>query len=891
MKIWRHGLRKRVHDVSRSPKIPAIMCIASIIAFGWFADRQNAEVFEQNMRVEVRDKLSLVRAKLEGNINGSIQLVRGLVSTISTEPGMSPERFSQLASNLFTDDFGLRSVAAAPDLVITMVHPLAGNERSLGLDYNKNEKQKSAALLARDSRALILAGPVDLVQGGRGFIGRFPVFTEAADGTESFWGLVSAVIDVETLYHRSGLFDADLNIDIAITGADAKGINGTQFFGNPTILEDRPVIADVALPSGSWNLAAVPREGWQATSDNAWQLRGIILFVGLLVLVPILINSRLNGERHAKNRELKRREIELERLSRRLNLALDTSRIGVWELELESGDLVWDDRMNELYGLPTDNGSRAYHHWSNALHPDDLEQAESDFEGALQSRGQYNSEFRTVHPDGSVHHIRAKGAVYTDNNGKDRIIGVNWDVSRDAQLNEELRSARQLAEARNVELETAKDDIEYISLHDALTELPNRRYLDDFMQQLATSRRGCDTKNALLHIDLDRFKQINDTLGHSAGDAMLIHASKVLKSNIRPEDFVARVGGDEFVIVCKDVCDEAFLSKLATRLIENMRHPVSYQEHECRCGVSVGIAVQGDGLFDPKRLLMNADIALYRAKRCGRNRYEFFTEELQAEILKTKSVADEILSGLEQREFFAHFQPQFDATTLDVVGVEALARWHHPEKGVVAPDFFMGAAEELNVVASIDRMILDQSLRQFKIWSQSGLSVPKISVNVSLRRLHDEHLIRSLREMDIESGTVSFELVESIFLDEADDVVKWNIEQLKDLGIEIEIDDFGTGYASIVSLLNLMPRRLKIDRQFIMPIVGSQAQRNLVSSIIDIGKSLDIEVIGEGVETMEHARLLRDMGCDILQGYALARPMSANEFGSFVAAETWRLAS
>ncbi len=867
------------------------MCIASIIAFGWFADHQNAKVFEQNMRVEVRDKLSLVRAKLEGNINGSIQLVRGLVSTITTEPDMSPERFSQLAGNLFTGDFGLRSVAAAPDLVITMVHPVAGNERSLGLDYNKNEKQKSAALLARDSHALILAGPVDLVQGGRGFVGRFPVFTKAADGAETFWGLVSAVIDVETLYRRSGLLDAGLNIDIAIAGEDASGIDGKQFFGAQSVLENQPVTADVGLPSGSWHLAAIPKGGWQATPDNAWLLRGIILFVGLLVLVPILINSRLNGERQAQNRELKRRELELERLSRRLGLALDTSRIGVWELELESGDLVWDDRMNELYGLPTDNGARAYHHWSNALHPDDLEQAERDFELALQTRGRYNSEFRTVHSDGSVLHIRAKGAVYSDNNGKNRIIGVNWDVSRDAQLNKELRSARQLAEARNAELETAKDDIEYISLHDALTELPNRRYLDDFMQQIAASGRGSDKKNALLHIDLDRFKQINDTLGHSAGDAMLVHASKVLKSNIRPEDFVARVGGDEFVIVCKDVRDEAYLSKLATRLIENMRHPVSYQEHECRCGISVGVAVQGDGPFDPKRLLMNADIALYRAKRSGRNRYEFFTEELQAEILRTKSVADEVLSGLEQKEFFAHFQPQFDATTLDVVGVEALARWRHPEKGVVAPDFFMGAAEELNVVASIDRMILEQSLRQFKTWSQSGLSVPKISVNVSLRRLHDEHLIRSLREMDIESGSVSFELVESIFLDEADDVVKWNIEQLKELGIDIEIDDFGTGYASIVSLLNLMPRRLKIDRQFIMPIVGSQAQRNLVSSIIDIGKSLDIEVVGEGVETMEHARLLRDMGCDILQGYALARPMSASEFGSFVAAESWRLAS
>src|SRR5690606_23328422 len=189
------------------------------------------------------------------------------------------------------------------------------------------------------------------------------------------------------------------------------------------------------------------------------------------------------------------------------------------------------------------------------------------------------------------------------------------------------------------------------------------------------------------------------------------------------------------------------------------------------------------------------------------------------------------------------------------------------------PDCFMAVAEELNVVAQIDRLILEQALADLTRWDAKGLAVPRVSVNVSLRRLHDEGLVESLRALPLEPGRLAFELVESIYLDESDGVVGWNIDQIKELGIDVEIDDFGTGYASIVSLQKLHPRRLKIDRQLINPILNEPAQRQLVASIVDIGKSMDIEIVAEGVETMEHAHILRDLGCDILQGYAFARPM------------------
>jgi EAL domain-containing protein (putative c-di-GMP-specific phosphodiesterase class I) len=262
---------------------------------------------------------------------------------------------------------------------------------------------------------------------------------------------------------------------------------------------------------------------------------------------------------------------------------------------------------------------------------------------------------------------------------------------------------------------------------------------------------------------------------------------------------------------------------------------------------------------------------------------------LQAEIVHTKRVADEILCGLEQNALEAFYRPQFDAHTLNVSGIEALARWRHPARGLLLPDQFLRIAEELNVVTAIDRIVLEQTVRDFRQWMQLGWNIPKVSVNVSSRRLHDEELLAGLRKLAIDPGVLSFELLESIFLDDGDFIVTSNIEQIKRLGIDIEIDDFGTGHASIVRLMKLKPSRLKIDRQLVAPIVDSPTQRHLVRSIIEIGKSLGIGVIAEGVETMEHAEILRDLGCDYLQGYAFARPMPGDQLAEFLRVQQWRI--
>ncbi len=605
------------------------------------------------------------------------------------------------------------------------------------------------------------------------------------------------------------------------------------------------------------------------------------------VTEDVMLNKALtSAKEHAEVQNA-----EFAKLTRRLDLALDSYQCGLWEADLVSGVTLWDERMHQLYGLTYIDGIVPRETWLGAIHPEDRLAITENVGHCIEHDLPYVHEARVALPDGEIRHVRSVGKVHPGPDGGRKLIGLAFDVTGDVLLKEHLQAAKEQADAKNAELEQAKDRIEHNALHDPLTGLSNRRKLDDELTGIAERSAGAPMQLAILHIDLDRFKQINDTLGHAAGDALLIHASQVLRAATRRGDLVARIGGDEFVIVVTDTADEAYLATLARCIITQMQQPVDYEGHLCRFGVSIGIAHAEGMAIDTARLLVNADIALYRAKALGRNRHEFFTEALQAEIISNKRIADDILSGIENNEFVPYYQPQIDAGTLKLAGAEALIRWNHPRDGLLTPDRFLKIAEDLNVMATLDRIVLEKALLDCARWAAQGLLMPKISVNVSAKRLRDESLIDSLTGLSIRPGQISFELVESIFLDESDDVVLSNLARIKALGIDIEIDDFGTGHTSIVSLLKLKPKRLKIDRQLVAPILSSHNEQALVRSIIEIGRSLGIEIVAEGVETMDHAEMLGLLGCDLLQGYAFAKPLSRDAFLAFGREMRWKLAS
>jgi diguanylate cyclase (GGDEF)-like protein/PAS domain S-box-containing protein len=583
--------------------------------------------------------------------------------------------------------------------------------------------------------------------------------------------------------------------------------------------------------------------------------------------------------------ERKATEAMLAHVQRRLELALEATQIGVFEADVTAGTVLFDDRllaMMDLIGEPHHMGGQD---WEHIIHPDDRGAAQERIHGHVQANEPFSNQFRIIRKDGSIRHIRARAAPFEDESGHQKYIGANWDVTADVTIREELERAKSLAEARNRELEATRAKVEHNALHDFLTDLPNRRYLDE---KLAGLGSGADCGLAVLHIDLDRFKQINDTLGHQAGDFMLLHAARVLRENTGGGEFVARIGGDEFVILTDVEGGSDRLAGLADRIIRQMREPVHYGGITCRIGASIGIACDPRAEIDAKQLLLNADIALYRAKSRGRNRHEFFSIDIQHQVINNKRVSDEILAALERSEFVPHYQLQFSARDLSIAGVETLARWQHPTKGLLAPDTFLTIAEDLDVVAAIDAMIFEKAHADFLAWRTSGIAIPKVSVNVSTRRLYDPDLGEKLARLPIMPGTVSFELLESIFLDDCDDTVADNLEIMRRMGIGIEIDDFGSGHASIISLLKIGPGTLKIDRELVMPIVEAEEKSRLVGSIIEIGKSLNIRVLAEGVETAKHIRILQKLGCDALQGYALARPMPFERIEPFVREGKWR---
>lgn len=433
-------------------------------------------------------------------------------------------------------------------------------------------------------------------------------------------------------------------------------------------------------------------------------------------------------------------------------------------------------------------------------------------------------------------------------------------------------------EASRASLSRSNQTLEHSALHDALTGLPNRRFLDQHLTALSEGAEpGHDRRYAILHIDLDRFKQINDTLGHAAGDYVLTQVGGLLSARQGAAEFVARIGGDEFVMVISDISGAADIEARARFLVNALRQPLQFDGNECRFGASIGIATGVRGQDDAARVLVDADIALYRAKEAGRNGFMFFTEADAINIRQKKTLADEIHRALENDEFFPVYQPQVDAISLELAGVEALARWRHPTRGVLAPIEFIEVANDLGVLQEIDARILEKALIERKLCLPHGFAPPRVSVNVSSRRLSDPTLVENVRKLDFRPGDLSFELLESSFFDEIGGAVSQNLTELRSLGVSIELDDFGTGHSSIISLVRLAPRSLKIDRQFVLPAVESATSRRLISAMIDIGLVLDVDVVAEGVETEEHITVLRELGCQYFQGYAIAHPLPIDE--------------
>ncbi len=425
--------------------------------------------------------------------------------------------------------------------------------------------------------------------------------------------------------------------------------------------------------------------------------------------------------------------------------------------------------------------------------------------------------------------------------------------------------------------------VEFLASHDELTGLPNRSLFRQRLEHAIAKAERTGQQVLLLFFDLDHFKLVNDTLGHEAGDQLLIMATKRIAEKARATDALCRLGGDEFVMVMEGASPQDG-HRLVRDIITAFSTPFEIQQQKVYCTASIGVSVYPDDTTDPQTLVVYADLAMYRAKQNGRNDFEFYTSNLNFIAHQWLDMENGIRHALKENQFFIVFQPQIENKKNQLVGMEVLLRWRHPERGLIPPLEFIKIAEQSSLINQIGEFVLDETCRQMRAWIDQGLKVPRVSVNVSARHLRSESLVKNLANITARYGIspnmLCIEITEHALLEEGD-TVKKNMRQIKEAGFSISLDDFGMGHSSLLYLKRWAVDEVKIDRTFVDGLVNSAEDRVIVKAIVALGDALSLQLVGEGVENQMQADILAASGCVNVQGYFYSPPIEAKEM------ETW----
>jgi len=422
--------------------------------------------------------------------------------------------------------------------------------------------------------------------------------------------------------------------------------------------------------------------------------------------------------------------------------------------------------------------------------------------------------------------------------------------------------------------------LHYQAHHDALTELPNRLLFNQQLEQGIEKAKRHKSKMALLFIDLDHFKEINDSLGHTVGDEVLNIVTMRLKNIIRKEDTIARLGGDEFTVLMENLKQGQDASLLAKKILDVLIEPIKLDENILYVSSSIGISLYpNDGLF-PQDLLKYADAAMYKAKNEGRNNFQFYSSEMTELAFERVIMEANLREALKNEDFVVHYQPQVDARKNKIIGVEALVRWQHPTMGIISPGKFIPLAESTGLILEIDKFVMNRAMNQLQEWYAEGLSPGKLALNLTIKQLQQEDFLEVLSNMLQRSGCkahwIELEVIEGQIMTNPQKAIKI-LTQISEMGIELAVDDFGTGYSSLSYLKKLPINKLKIDQSFVRELPGDSDDAAITKAVIALAKNLNLAIIAEGVETLEQKEFLVENGCDNIQGYLYAKPMAASE--------------
>jgi diguanylate cyclase (GGDEF)-like protein/PAS domain S-box-containing protein len=557
--------------------------------------------------------------------------------------------------------------------------------------------------------------------------------------------------------------------------------------------------------------------------------------------------------------ERQKAEDLLQESEERLESILNSLQEMVWSVSATTFELLYINPAAErIYGRPI---SAFYEHpnlWLEAIHPEDRPKLEKGYEIVLE-KGDFELEYRILRLDGEVRWIYDRSQVIYDKQGVPlRIDGIVEDITARKRTEEQLI---------------------HDALHDVLTGLPNRTL---FMERLETalkqSKRNPDYLFAILFIDLDRFKIINDSLGHGIGDRLLVAIARILESCLRGTDSVARLGGDEFTILLEGLVDIADATRIADRIGQKLLSPIEIDGHTVFTSASIGLVIGSPSYEQGADLLRDADIAMYRAKEQGKARYTLFDREMYAETLKLLQIENDLRVALERQEFFLHYQPIISLKSGKITGFEALVRWNHPKRGLVSPGEFIPVAEDTGLILPLGEWVLREACRQHSLWLSKFPQTEQftMSVNLAGRQIREQKLLEKidllLAETGLDGSKLRLEITESMLMDNTEKTIDL-LSQLRARKIILSIDDFGQGYSSLSYLPRFPVNLLKIDRAFIWKMTSDSENLEIVRTIISLAHTLGMEVIAEGVETVEQMNLLKELNCEFAQGYFFSKPL------------------
>ena len=828
---------------------------------------------QNNWRVAEREQASRLALShslvLQRNVERMVSSNYALAAMVRQGNG-SIANFDAAAGQLLLTNQRLLALSISPGGVVQSVVPRQGNEKLLGFDQFNDPGQRNEAIFTRDTGRLTLAGPIKLAQGGLGVVSRLPVFLEDAPGQRWFWGFTNVAIRLADLLNGVALSDLPARgYNYELWRLQADSAKKQVIAASSPVPLVQPVRQSLEVPNGAWNLDIAPLGGWH---DPAWFGMGVAAAVVASLLLAWLARLLVEQRQYKAGLEalVVERTAEISAAQDQLKSTLDAIRDPIFELGLDGRYYQCSAPVDNLLVAP---GHTLIGKTVSEMLPPAAAQV-------------VMAALRLAHEQG-----HAQGQQYS----LELSQGTCWfELSVARKAVDAGSEPRFVVMSRDItERKSAEQEVRRLAFYDPLTRLPNRRLLQDRLEHALMATARSHHHGALLLIDLDNFKALNDTVGHDKGDIMLQQVAWRLTSCVRECDTVARLGGDEFVLMIDDVGPTladavAHARTVAEKIVQVLAHPYDIAGREHRSSSSIGVALFGaDSGVTADETFKRADVAMYQAKAAGRNTLRFFDPEMQAAVEARAALEGDVRQGLAKHEFQLHYQPQVGPGGR-IVGAEALMRWTHPKRGAVPPGEFIPVAEQSGLILHLGQWVLQTGCAQLARWAvEPHTAVLTLAVNVSVHQFRQpdfvDQVLSALRGSGADARHLKLELTESMFAYDLEDIIT-KMTALKTQGVGFSLDDFGTGYSSLSYLKRLPLDQLKIDQSFVRDVLTDPNDAAIARTIVALGHSLGLEVIAEGVETVGQRAFLAAHGCDFYQGYLVSRPLPVEQFEAFLLA-------